>query len=107
MDRPLAPPRAPLFNIGAVFFLLVRAPGGPPILKQGVAGGCLAKLRLSFAECGSKKDAPRAEFLDRLRRAVAWLNQEKHDELLNLCVNLKVRARAVLSAKPSGSKTKW
>lgn len=38
----------------------------------------------------------RASFLRRLRGAVGWLNDHRHDQLLSLCNNQKVRAEAVL-----------
>lgn len=47
----------------------------------------------------------RAEFLARLRRQVHWLNDTKHDLLLKLCTNQKVRGREV--ALLLGAKCKW
>ena len=47
----------------------------------------------------------RADFVSRLRRTVAWLNDNKWEDGLVLCTNQKVRAREVQKLK--GAKTKW
>ena len=49
----------------------------------------------------------RAAFVARLRGSVTWINDNKSDELLNLCTNHKERARDVLSANPRGGTRKW
>jgi hypothetical protein len=65
------------------------------------------KLRDRLVASEPQAIETRPEFLTRLRRAVTWLNEGQHDELLHLCNNLKERARAVLNAHPPGGKTKW
>ena len=47
----------------------------------------------------------RAQFLVRLRRCVAWLNDNNHEHQLYLCTNQKERAQDVLDLQ--GAKTKW
>ena len=64
-------------------------------------------LRARLQETEPVAMESRAEFLARLRRTVAWLNNNQRDQLLTFCRNQKERARAVLAAKPPGSKTKW
>ena len=39
----------------------------------------------------------RSSFLRRVRHAIAWLNETKHNDLMSLCNNQKVRAQEVLS----------
>ena len=47
----------------------------------------------------------RPEFLVRLRRCVAWLNEHRREHMLYLCTNQKERAADV--QKLGGAKTKW
>ena len=47
----------------------------------------------------------RSDFLVRLRRAVAWMNENMRTELHYLCFNQKERAKDVLSLE--GARTKW
>ena len=47
----------------------------------------------------------RAAFLQRLRRAVAWVNVRRATYLRGLCESQKERAHAVLAAK--GGRTVW
>jgi len=47
----------------------------------------------------------RPEFLIRLRRTVAWLNENLHKKMLGMCRDQRARARDVLLL--SGARTKW
>ena len=66
-----------------------------------------AMLRDRLSQSEPVNRETRAQFLVRLRRSVTWLNENKDDEMLNLCTNQKERARAVLNATPPGARTKW
>lgn len=63
----------------------------------------LLKERLSDTE--PEEFESRADFLVRLRRAVAWLNSNRAEHMLYLCTNQKERAQDVLDLL--GAKTKW
>ena len=69
-------------------------------------------MRLRGARCGavwmrrSRAGSNRgAAFLQRLRRAVAWVNVHRATYLRALCERQNERARAVLTAK--GGRTVW
>ena len=47
----------------------------------------------------------RDDFVVRLKNAVAWVNKNRHDELLYLSHNQKERAQDVLNLE--GCRTKW
>ena len=47
----------------------------------------------------------RDDFVQRVRNAVAWVNRNKHEELLDLCTNQKKRARDLRNL--DGYRTKW
>ena len=56
--------------------------------------------QLRMACCGHRDD-----FVVRLKNAVAWVNKNRHDELLYLSHNQKERAQDVLNLE--GCRTKW
>ena len=47
----------------------------------------------------------RDNFVQRVKNAVAWINRNKHEELLEYCNNQKKRAREILFLQ--GSRTSW
>ena len=49
----------------------------------------------------------RADFIERLAKATAWLNRNKKAELWHLATNQKERCRACLAMNPPGGRTKW
>ena len=61
------------------------------------------KNRLAATEPAERET--RAEFLVRLRNAAAWVNKNRTDYLKKICMDQKVRAKAVLAAKPPGART--
>ena len=63
----------------------------------------LLRQRLQATDPADYEDRP--SFLIRLRRCVAWLNENKFEQMVYLCTNQKERADDVL--KLSGAKTKW
>ena len=67
--------------------------------------GVWQKLKQRLLTTEGSNFEGRAEFLVRLRRAVAWLNDNRRDELLHLCTNQKERAQAVIDLK--GAKCAW
>ena len=48
---------------------------------------------------------PRGDFLKRLRRTVAWMNENRRDHGRVLCCKQKKRAKDVLALK--GARSKW
>ena len=62
-------------------------------------------LRVRLEATAPTEFESRADFLVRLRRAVHWLNENKHDDALRLCTNQKERANDV--HKLLGAKTRW
>ena len=85
--------------------VIVQFPKSSPDLN--VIENTWKLLRQRLAETEPTHLEKRPDFLDRLRRAVAWLNENKAEEMLYNCTNQKERARDVLTAEPPGSKTKW
>ena len=49
----------------------------------------------------------RPAFIERLVKAVAWLNRNKAQDLWSLATNQKKRCRDCLSMRPRGGRTKW
>ena len=49
----------------------------------------------------------RKDFVQRLRRAVAWVNVNRAEYLQYLCNSQKERAQDILDATPPGARTKW
>ena len=49
---------------------------------------------------------PRKDFIQRLRRAVAWVNTNRAEYLQHLCTSQKERTQDVLDATPPGARTK-
>jgi hypothetical protein len=64
-----------------------------------------ALLRQLLDERAPAELESRADFLVRLRRTVLWLNENRHQDLLELCTNLHERADAVLLL--SGARTEF
>ena len=68
--------------------------------------GVWAKLKQRLEATEPQEMETRAEFLIRVRRAVNWLNERCHDDLLTLCTNQKTRAHEVVHLH-EGGKSKW
>ena len=49
----------------------------------------------------------RANFVDRLKKAVGWMNRVKAQQMWYLSTNQKERCRDCLSQVPAGGRTKW
>ena len=49
----------------------------------------------------------REEFIQRLKSATRWLNQNRSQQLWKLSTNQKERANACLNQKPPGGRTNW
>ena len=67
--------------------------------------GIWALLRQQLQDTEPHDYENRPSFLVRLRRCVAWLNENQAKKMLNLCTNQKERANDVL--KLGGAKCKW
>ena len=66
--------------------------------------GFWRELRARLADTEPTKFESRTEFIARLRRAVAWINNHRAEYLKNLCMSQKERASDVLDAK--GARTR-
>ena len=49
----------------------------------------------------------RAEFIERYRGAIKWVNRNRKDDLWQLSINQKDRASACLATEPPGGRTKF
>ena len=65
------------------------------------------EVRARLAETEPETMEGRDAFIRRLRRAVAWTNLHRADVFHHLCASAQERARAVLSAKPPGARTRF
>ena len=63
------------------------------------------RIRQRMEEYAPEEMETRAQFLQRLRRTVNFLNDHCRDELMTLCTNQKERAEAVKKLK--GAKSQW
>ena len=77
---------------------------GAPQINAIAGAWAILKQRLESTAPTDFESRP--EFLTRLRRAVTWLNENRHDDFLKLCANRKERARDVIH-KHQGGKSKW
>ena len=78
----------------------------PPLPHPTHGQLCAAwrELRARLADTEPTKFESRTEFIARLRRAVAWINNHRAEYLKNLCMSQKERASDVLDAK--GARTR-
>ena len=89
----------------AGFDVLERHPANSPDLNA--IENWWGRLKKRLDETAPTETESRAQFLVRLRRQVTWLNDNKGDDALKLCQNMKTRCKDVLKMDPPGSRTKW
>ena len=63
------------------------------------------ELRARLADTEPARIESRAAFIQRLRAAVAWVNRNRHDYLLEICTAQKAWAKDVQEATPPGGRT--
>ena len=63
------------------------------------------ELRARLADTEPARIESRAAFIQRLRAAVAWINRNRHDYLLEICTAQKAWAKDVQKATPPGGRT--
>jgi len=83
--------------------------GGYPVSSQdfNAIENCWKILRARLHETMPIGLEARAGFIERLEKAVQWMNRNKKQQMWHLSTNQKQRCRDCLSMKPKGGRTKW
>ena len=75
------------------------------VVSRQMRAGLATLLRQRLDETLPASPEARAEFILRLRAAVAWLNRNRRQAMLKLSSNMKTRAQDV--EDNCGHRTKW